>query len=183
MTAKRIPLDKPEILPWLRGFFFASNIGVLGCCLAIQWKINRNGECFNIQPTPSVTGMSEADTTPLLYTEPQAQEPSPSKQVTVYAHDRKFLSALYKSPFRGLLVVAFMHFYLKSTKPLLLQSILPLKALWEAELFRVHVRGHAPTGKLQRPWQKWKGPRQLVTEYVGLAVSIWKGEGIREKSA
>ncbi len=186
ITAKRVPLDTPEILPWLRGFFFASNIGVFGCCLAIHWKIRRNGSFVIPYHTLSATNTSEVDTTPLLYTdaaEQQAQEASPSKQMTVYAHDRNFLSALYKLPVKGFLVVALMHFYMKSTKPLLLQSVLPLKALWEADIFRVHVRGHAATGELQRPWKKRRGPRQLVTECMGFAVRIWKGEQTKRKSA
>lgn len=49
MVAKRIQFDKPELLPWLRGLFFVSNIGVKGCCLAIHRKIRRNGDLFIAQ--------------------------------------------------------------------------------------------------------------------------------------
>ena len=183
VAAKRIPLDKPEILLWLRGIFFASNIGVLGCCLVIHRKIRRNGDHSTAQHTFSVTDILPADTTSLSYTGQQAQETSPNKEVTVYAHDKKFLSTLYRLPLRGLLMVAFMHFYMKSTKPLILQSILPLKALWEADIFRVHIRGHAASGELQRPWRSRKGPRQLLSEYLGFAVRIWKGKPIKGKNA
>ena len=176
MAAKRIPLEKPELLPWLRGLFFASNIGILGCCFVIHWKIRQNGDPLIAQQAISVTEVSEADAAPAVLSEQHAQEASQCKQMTVYTHDREFLLALYKLPLRGLLVVALMHFYMKSTKSLLLQTILPLKALWEADIFRVHVRGHATSGKLQRPWKKRKGPRQLVTDYVGFAIRFWKGE-------
>ena len=176
MAAKKFPFEKPEVLPWLRGLFFASNIGILGCCFVIHWKIRRNGDRPIARKTLAVAGVSEADTVPANLSEQQAQAASQSKQITIYTHDWEFLLALYKLPLRALLVVAVVHFYMKSTKPLLLQTILPLKALWEADIFRVHVRGHATSGKLQRPWKKRKGPRQLVAEYVGFAVKFWKGE-------
>ena len=175
MAAKKLPLDKPELLPWLRGIFFASNIGVLGCCFVIQRKISRNEEPFVAQHITMVTDLLEADTAPLVHNEQQVQEASPSAQVSTYAHDQKHLWALYKLPIKGLLVVAIMHFYMKSTKPLIIQSILPLKALWEAQIFRVHIRGHVACGELQRPWKTRKGPCRLVTEYMGLAVKLWKG--------
>ena len=179
MAAKRVPLEDPKLLPWLRGLFFASNVSILGFCFLIHWKIrqNRNRPVIRqAQQAISASDPPKADAMPLARTEQQAQEISQSKQVTIYTHDREFLLALYKLPVRGLLVVAIMHFYMKSTKPLLLQTILPLKALWEADIFRVYVRGHATSGKLQRPWKKRKGPRQLLTEYASSAVRLWTGQ-------
>ncbi|MCJ1303792.1 hypothetical protein MMC08_006603 [Hypocenomyce scalaris] len=123
-----------------------------------------------------------ADSTPLISTaEQRAREEVVREQMTVYKHDRQFLSALYKVPMRALLVIAFLHFYMKSTKSLLLQSILPLKHLWDAEVFQVHIRGRAGSGKLQRPWKQRKSARQLVTEYVDIARGLWKGRYSREK--
>ena len=127
-----------------------------------------------------------ADMTLLVPTKEQQDEgvSSPRQEpVTVYAHDRKFLLALYKIPIRGFLIVAFLHFYMKSTKTLLLQSIFPIKALWEANVFRVYIRGHIASKQLRRPWKQRESPRQVATKYVGYAVRVWKGEGIAEGGA
>lgn len=182
MAAKRLPLDKSEVLPWLRGMFLVSNISVLCFCFSIHWKIRRKGSIRIAKCMLLFTDLLAADTTPLVYIEQQTQDAPQNKQITVYIHDHKFLLALYKVPLKGLLIVALMHFYVKSTKPLLLQSILPLKALWEADIFRVHIRGHDASGKLQRPWKKRKGPRQFVTGYVKFAVGVWKGDQTKAKS-
>ena len=124
-----------------------------------------------------------ADSTPLIFTsEQRAPEGVVREQMTVYKHDRQFLFALYKVPMRALLVIAILHFYMKSTKSLLLQSIFPLKHLWDADVFQVHIRGRAASGKLQRPWKQRKSARQLVTEYVDIARGLWKGRHSREKT-
>lgn len=126
-----------------------------------------------------------ADATVLVYRKQENERVSPQRQepITVYAHDRKFLLTLYKIPIRGLLIVAITHFYLKSTKPLILQSILPLKSLWEANLCQVYLRGQEATGQLHRPWKQRASPRQVMTKYVGYAFWLWRGKATAGDSA
>ena len=182
IAARRVQFDRPDVIPWLRGICFTSNIGVLCCCFLIHWKIRRKGSPRMAGSTSAIADLEIADSTPLISTaEQRAREEVVREQMTVYKHDRQFLSALYKVPMRALLVIAFLHFYMKSTKSLLLQSILPLKHLWDAEVFQVHIRGRAGSGKLQRPWKQRKSARQLVTEYVDIARGLWKGRYSREK--
>ena len=61
-----------------------------------------------------------------------------------------------------------MHFYMKSSKPLLLQSIFSSKRTWESELFQVYIWKVEASGKLQRPWKRKKSPKQLILMYLDI---------------
>lgn len=50
-------------------------------------------------------------------------------------------------------MMLFMHVYLKYTNPLLIQSIIPLKSLFENKLVQIHLLGKPATGELARPWK------------------------------
>ena len=53
----------------------------------------------------------------------------------------------------GIGMMAFMHGYLKYTNPLLIQSIIPLKSVFENNLVKIHVMGMPATGDLKRPFK------------------------------
>ena len=62
-----------------------------------------------------------------------------------------------------------MHFYMKSSKPLLLQSIFSSKRILESELFQVYIWKVDASGKLQRPWKRKKSPKELILVYLDVA--------------
>lgn len=76
---------------------------------------------------------------------------------TVQAYDYGQLRQLFKSQLMGVGMMAVMHFYFKYTNPLLIQSVIPLKNLLEANLVKIHVLGQAASGDLKRPWKAAAG--------------------------
>lgn len=50
-----------------------------------------------------------------------------------------------------------MHFYLKYNQPLFIQSLMPLKSLFDANEVKIHIRGHPATGDLARPFKAAPG--------------------------
>ena len=76
---------------------------------------------------------------------------------TVKAYDMQQLRTLWKGQLMGVGMMAVMHFYMKYTNPLLIQSIIPLKGAFEGNLVKIHLLGQSPTGELQRPWKQAGG--------------------------
>jgi hypothetical protein len=76
---------------------------------------------------------------------------------TVKAYDLAQLRTLFKSQLMGVGMMAFMHFYMKYTNPLLIQSIIPLKGAFEGNLVKIHLLGQPATGDLARPWKAAAG--------------------------
>jgi hypothetical protein len=76
---------------------------------------------------------------------------------TVQAYDLQNLKAQYKSQLMGIGMMAFMHGYLKYTNPLLIQSIIPLKGVFENNLVKIHLLGAPATGELKRPFKAAAG--------------------------
>lgn len=101
------------------------------------------------------------DTTLLKYIEPApAGSGEPEKLVTTTnrEYDQQQLQAAYKQQLMGVGMMAFMHLYLKYTNPLLIQSILPVKGVFEGNIAKVHLFGkQTATGDLKRPWKAAAG--------------------------
>lgn len=76
---------------------------------------------------------------------------------TVKAYDLQQLRALFRSQLMGVGMMAFMHFYMKYTNPLLIQSIIPLKGAFEGNLIKIHLLGYPATGDLARPFKAAAG--------------------------
>lgn len=76
---------------------------------------------------------------------------------TVKAYDLQQLKGLFKAQMMGVGMMGVMHLYFKYTNPLLIQSIIPLKGVFEGNLVKIHLLGHPATGDLQRPWKQAGG--------------------------
>jgi hypothetical protein len=50
-----------------------------------------------------------------------------------------------------------MHGYLKYTNPLLIQSIIPLKGVFDNNLVKIHLLGSPASGELKRPFKAAPG--------------------------
>jgi hypothetical protein len=48
--------------------------------------------------------------------------------------------------------LSFLHFYLKYTQPLFIQSIMAAKGIYDAKPVKIHLFGQPATGDLQRPF-------------------------------
>lgn len=76
---------------------------------------------------------------------------------TVHAYDLTQLRALYKAQLMGVGMMAVMHGYMKYTNPLLIQSIIPLKGVFEGNLVKIHLFGKPAVGELKRPFKAAPG--------------------------
>lgn len=52
-----------------------------------------------------------------------------------------------------LVAQGFMHLYMGYTQPLFIQSLMPLKSLFDNTEVKIHLRGHPATGDLKRPFK------------------------------
>ena len=72
---------------------------------------------------------------------------------TVHSYDMQQLRSMFKSQLMGVAMMGVMHFYMKFTNPLLVQSIIPLKGAFEGNLIKIHLYGQPAIGELKRPWK------------------------------
>lgn len=97
-----------------------------------------------------------SDLKTLKYVQPapmgSQEEPKPVI-TTVQDYDKQQLKTLLKSQLMGVGMMAFMHFYMKYTNPLVIQSIIPLKSALESNLVKIHLWGQPAKGDLERPWK------------------------------
>lgn len=87
-----------------------------------------------------------------------SQEPPKLITTTIMGHDLSQLRSAYKSVLTGVGMMVVMHVYFKYTNPLLIQSIIPLKGLFENKLVQIHVLGKPASGDLKRPWKAAASP-------------------------
>lgn len=72
---------------------------------------------------------------------------------TVLDYDLNQIDSSIKSIYTGLAMMGFMHFYLKYTNPLFMQSISPLKTALESSEVQIHLFNKPATGDLKRPFK------------------------------
>lgn len=97
-------------------------------------------------------------------------------------YDQQQLSAAYKQQLMGVAMMAFMHLYLKYTNPLLIQSILPVKGVFEGNIAKVHLFNKAAVGDLERPWKAaagfmGMGGGQVKTDKASIEAAERAGRG------
>jgi len=98
--------------------------------------------------------------TTLKYVQPAPMGSSEEPKLvttTVHAYDLEQLRTQFKGQLMGLAMMAFMHGYLKYTNPLLIQSIIPLKGVFENNLVKIHIMGNPAVGDLKRPFKAGGG--------------------------
>jgi len=85
-----------------------------------------------------------------------AEEP---KVVTTNNHtyDLEQVNAGFKAQLMGVGMLAVMHLYLGYANPLLIQSMIPLKGVFEGNLAKVWIFGKPAVGELKRPWKSSGG--------------------------
>lgn len=142
-VAKRIPFDDPNVLNSVRAFYIFSNVIIAGIYLTVRSRIN-----------------AKKDMTTLKYVEPapmgSAEEPK-LVTTTIHAYDMAELQKAFRSQMMGIAMMGFMHLYMKYTNPLLIQSIIPLKGVFENNLVKIHLLGKPASGDLKRPFKQASG--------------------------
>ena len=114
--------------------------------------------------------------TTLKYVEPapvgSAEEPK-LVTTTIHAYDLGQLQQAQRSQLMAVLMMAFMHLYMKYTNPLLIQSILPLKSAFESNLVKIHIFGKPASGDLKRPFK----------QALGFLAGLQQGENQSDKKS
>lgn len=100
-------------------------------------------------------------------------------------YDKQQLRQLIKQQLMGVGMMAVMHLYFKYTNPLLIQSILPIKSAFEANLTKIHVFGAQAVGDLQRPFKaanSFMQQGQVKSDKASIenAEKNWRG-GVKEE--
>jgi len=141
--SKKIPFDEPYVLNIVRACYILSNVIIFGIYLYLKLQIDK-----------------KKDMTVIKYVEPpqmgSSEEPK-SVTTTIQAYDKQQWRSLIRAQLMGIGMMGVMHLYFKYTNPLLIQSIIPLKGVFEANLVKVHLLGKPATGDLKRPWKASAG--------------------------
>lgn len=87
---------------------------------------------------------------------------------TVHAYDVAQMKTLYKAQLMGVGMMCVMHLYFKYTNPLIIQSIIPLKGVFEGNMVKIHLFGKPASGDLKRPFKVAPG---LMSSLQGGAVA------------
>jgi len=98
--------------------------------------------------------------TTLKYVEPAPMGSSEEPKLittTIYAYDNQQLRNAFRAQLMGIAIMCFTHLYMKYTNPLLIQSIIPLKGVFENNLTKIHIFGQPASGDLKRPFKQAAG--------------------------
>lgn len=149
-VSKRIDLENPDILFYVRVAYISCQVIALLVYLYVRYQIN-----------------AKNDLTTLKYVEPAnpfGGEAEPKAVVTtVKEYDLKQIDSAIKSIFTGVAMMGFMHIYMKYTNPLLMQSISSVKSAFESNIVKLHLFGTPATGDLKRPFKSAPGFMSALT--------------------
>jgi len=138
-VSKKIPFEDPTVMNAVRVCYVVSNLIIAGVYFYVQTQINK-----------------KKDMTTLKYVEPapfgSTEEPK-LVTTTIHAYDLSQVRTLFRGQLTGVAMMAVMHFYMKYTNPLLIQSIIPLKGVFESNLVKIHLFGEPAVGELKRPFK------------------------------
>jgi hypothetical protein len=139
-VSKKIPFEDPIVMNIVRAVYVASNLIIAGVYFYCKMQINKKKD---------MTTLKYVDKPPMGST-----EEGKLVTTTVHAYDLEQLRSAYKSQLMGVGMMAVMHLYFKYTNPLLIQSIIPLKGLFDGNnLVKIHVFGQPAIGELKRPFK------------------------------
>ncbi|TEB31736.1 inorganic phosphate transporter [Coprinellus micaceus] len=133
--ARRIPFDDPAVLTYVRIGYVAVQVVVLLTYYFVSLQIKKTNDLTVLKYVEPAAPMSGAD--PKLVT------------TTVKDYDLAQASSGLKGVYTGVAMMAFMHFYMKFTQPLFIQSLMGLKGLYDSKIVQVVLLGK----KEERPFK------------------------------
>lgn len=148
-VSRRLDLEDPTILLYVRIGYAACQLIVFGVCLYVKYQINKKNDLTTlkyVEPANPMSGLSE----------PKAVV------TTVKEYDLKQIDSQIKGIFTSLAMMGFMHIYMKYTNPLVMQSVSSVKSALETNIVKIHLFGHAASGDLKRPFKAAPGLLQAL---------------------
>ncbi|KAF9358433.1 hypothetical protein BGX26_001778 [Mortierella sp. AD094] len=135
----RLDLEDTKTKQLILGAYVASQAVVLGVSFLIKRRIE-----------------SKKDTAVLKYLDqpkPLSGEQPKLITTTNMAYDLEQNAQAQKQAFFGLIFMIFLHFQFGVIRPLVVQSILPVKNALQSKWAQVHLFGKPAEGDLKRPWK------------------------------
>jgi len=72
-------------------------------------------------------------------------------------YDLEETSKLLRAVLMGVLMMGFLHVYMKFTQPLFVQALMGVKNLFESNLFKLYILNKPAEGDLKRPFKAAPG--------------------------
>ncbi|KAF9192796.1 hypothetical protein BGZ51_004781 [Haplosporangium sp. Z 767] len=135
----RLDLEDTKTKQLILGAYVTAQAIVLGISYIIQSRIQ-----------------AKKDTAVLKYMEqpkPMSGEEPKLVTTTNMAYDLEQNAQARKQALIGLIVMVFLHFQFGVIRPLVVQSILPIKNALQSKFAQVHLFGKPADGDLKRPWR------------------------------
>ncbi|SGZ49978.1 CIC11C00000003413, partial [Sungouiella intermedia] len=148
-VSRRLDLEDPTILLYVRIGYAACQLIVFGVCMYVKFKINQKNDLTTLKYVEPANPMSGQ-------TEPKAVV------TTVKEYDLKQIDSQIKGIFTSLAMMGFMHLYMKYTNPLVMQSISSVKSALETNIVKIHLFGQPASGDLKRPFKAAPGLLQAL---------------------
>ncbi|KAF8928195.1 hypothetical protein BGZ58_009818 [Dissophora ornata] len=135
----RLDLEDTKTKQIILGTYIAAQTVVLGISYIIQRRIQ-----------------AKKDTTVLKYLDqpkPMSGEQPKLTTTTNMAYDLEQNAQAQKQALIGLALMVFLNFQFGVIRPLVVQSILPIKNALQSKWAQVHLFGKPAEGELKRPWK------------------------------
>ncbi|RIA91265.1 inorganic phosphate transporter Pho88 [Glomus cerebriforme] len=139
-VARKLDLDNPEVLIYVRLGYLVTQTIILAACYIAATKIKEKN-----------------DITPFKYVEPAkpfSNEQAKLVETNNRDYDLSKVQELIKQTGIGFVIMLALHFYWNFTQPLFIQSIIPLKNLYNNKIVQIHVFGKPAEGDLKRPFKE-----------------------------
>lgn len=147
--SRRIDLENPDILLYVRAGYIACQLIVFGVCMYVKYKINQKNDLTTmkyVEPASPMSGQAEAK----------------AVVTTVKEYDLKQIDSQIKGIFTSLAMMGFMHLYMKYTNPLFMQSVSSVKSALETNIVKIHLWNKPASGDLKRPFKAAPGFLQAL---------------------
>lgn len=148
-VSRRLDLENPDILLYVRVAYAACQLTAFAVCLYVKYQINKKNDLTTlkyVEPASPMSGQAEAK----------------AVVTTVKDYDLKQIDSQIKSIFTSLAMMGFMHLYMKYTNPLVMQSVSSVKGALETNIVKIHLFGKPASGDLKRPFKAAPGILQAL---------------------
>ncbi|GAA5991989.1 hypothetical protein JCM11641_005336 [Rhodosporidiobolus odoratus] len=137
-VARKIDFTDPDVLFYVRCLYVGTQVLSLAVYYFVSMKVKQKD-----------------DLKVLKYSEP-AKPMSGEGPTQVTTTNKDYDLAQVSQAVRGVLMgcgfMVFMHLYMKYTQPLFIQGIMPLKAIYDSKIVKIHLLNKPATGDLKRPF-------------------------------
>lgn len=148
-ATKHIDLKNQDNIFWIRFVYFFSQFLLYALAIYVRYRIKRISDKTKIQVTEKQN--------------PLSSEPPKVTEMTIMEYDLKLVQEFIRQTTISLCILLFMHYKWEFIQPLIIQSILPLKAAIFLPIFQIHLLRRPAEGDLKRPF---KPPTNQLGEWM-----------------